>query len=96
MKCPNCGAEVREEDKFCGECGVRIKPESKKKWIWSILVLGGTIYFIIWILGYIAAGAFFDFDADDWAIFFIIVILPSLIMISIGYLIKSRKVLTPE
>lgn len=21
MKCPNCGAEVSEEDKFCGECG---------------------------------------------------------------------------
>jgi len=21
MNCPYCGAEVREEDKFCGECG---------------------------------------------------------------------------
>ena len=26
MKCPNCGAEVKEGDTFCGECGETISP----------------------------------------------------------------------
>lgn len=26
MKCPNCGAEVKEGDTFCGECGKTISP----------------------------------------------------------------------
>ena len=29
MKCPNCSAQVFEEDKFCGECGqdlTKMKP----------------------------------------------------------------------
>jgi predicted nucleic acid-binding Zn ribbon protein len=31
MKCPYCGAEVKEGDKFCGECGKAIKREEPKR-----------------------------------------------------------------
>ncbi len=31
MKCPNCGAETRQDDEvFCRKCGTRLTPEVKK------------------------------------------------------------------
>ena len=31
MKCPHCGAEVKESDAFCGECGEQIPWKTDKK-----------------------------------------------------------------
>lgn len=31
MKCPYCGAEVKEDDKFCGDCGKQIPWKAAKK-----------------------------------------------------------------
>ncbi|MDA3730563.1 TM2 domain-containing protein [Niameybacter massiliensis] len=28
MNCPNCGAEVRDVDRFCGRCGAEIRKEA--------------------------------------------------------------------
>lgn len=46
-QCPNCGSEVEEGAKFCGECGqslvvtqqpkVQVKKKRGKRWIWIIL-----------------------------------------------------------
>jgi predicted nucleic acid-binding Zn ribbon protein len=53
MKCPNCGAEVREEDKFCGECGETIRREIEiaPKWKWGSMIASLAIVFTIWLLG---------------------------------------------
>ena len=51
MKCPNCGAEVREEDKFCGECGkpLRREIEIAPKWKWGSMIASLVLLFISWI-----------------------------------------------
>ena len=40
MKCPNCNAEVHEEDKFCGECGENLRREIEiaPKWKWGSMI----------------------------------------------------------
>ena len=55
MKCPNCGAEVHEEDKFCGECGkdlhvpkVRVEEKPVGKWR-SIVALLGLFLVIVFV-----------------------------------------------
>lgn len=52
MKCPNCGAEVREEDKFCGECGETIRREIEiaPKWKWGSMIASLAIVFTFWLL----------------------------------------------
>jgi uncharacterized OB-fold protein len=52
MKCPNCNAEVHEEDKFCGECGENLRREIEiaPKWKWGSMVASLAIVFFIWLL----------------------------------------------
>lgn len=52
MKCPNCGAEVHEEDKFCGECGKPLRHEIKIApiWKWGSMVASLVLVLIYWIL----------------------------------------------
>ena len=52
MKCPNCGAEVREEDKFCGECGkpLRRQIEIAPKWKWGSMIASLVLVFIFWFV----------------------------------------------
>lgn len=52
MKCPNCDAEVHEEDKFCGECGENLRREIEiaPKWKWGSMIASLTIVFFIWLL----------------------------------------------
>jgi len=51
MKCPNCGAEVREEDKFCGECGkpLRREIEFAPVWKWGSMIASLVLVFISWM-----------------------------------------------
>lgn len=52
MKCPNCGAEVHEEDKFCGECreNLRREIEIAPKWKWGSMIASLLLVFIFWFL----------------------------------------------
>ena len=52
MKCPNCGAEVHEDDKFCGECGkpLRHEIEIAPKWKWGSMIASLVLVFIFWII----------------------------------------------
>lgn len=52
MKCPNCGEEVREADKFCGECGkpIRREIEIAPKWKWGSMIASLVIVLIFWII----------------------------------------------
>jgi len=52
MKCPYCGAEVREEDKFCGECGkpLRREIEIAPKWKWGSMIASLVLIFIFWMV----------------------------------------------
>ena len=45
MKCPNCGAEVREEDKFCRE-NLRREIEIAPKWKWRSMAASLVLVFI--------------------------------------------------
>ena len=51
MKCPNCGAEVREGDKFCGECGETIRHKIgialAPKWKWGSMIASLVLVFIL-------------------------------------------------
>lgn len=51
MKCPNCGVEVHEEDKFCGECGedLRREIEIAPKWKWGSMIASLAIVFYFWL-----------------------------------------------
>ena len=49
MKCPNCGAEVRKEDKFCGECGNPLRPEIAPKWKWGSMIISLFLMFLFWL-----------------------------------------------
>nr|AAU82847.1 hypothetical protein GZ1D1_34 [uncultured archaeon GZfos1D1] len=50
MKCPICGAEVREDDKFCGECGERLRPEIAPKWKWGSMTASLVLVFFFYFL----------------------------------------------
>ena len=63
MKCPYCGAEVKEDDIFCGECG---KPLRRRKieialplprkieissiWKWGSMIASLVLIFSIWAI----------------------------------------------
>jgi len=59
MKCPNCGAEVHEEDKFCGGCGRPLQREIEiaPKWKWGSMIASLVLVLIYWIL--CIGGSFF-------------------------------------
>ena len=53
MLCPKCGAEVREEDKFCDQCGFSMK-KRKRTFLPAVVTLaliliavGGTVIWIV-------------------------------------------------
>lgn len=48
MKCPNCNAEVHDEDKFCGECreNLRREIEIAPKWKWGSMIASFVLVFI--------------------------------------------------
>lgn len=48
MKCHYCGAEVREEDKFCGECGKPLRCEIAPQWKWGSMIVSLVLIFSIW------------------------------------------------
>ncbi len=51
MKCPQCGKENKETDKFCIKCGAELNFISwKADWKWHIKVL--VVIYIILGLGY--------------------------------------------
>ena len=53
MKCPYCGAEVKEEDKFCGECGENLRHEIEialaPKWKWGSMIVSLLLVFMFGI-----------------------------------------------
>lgn len=58
MKCPYCGAEVKEGDTFCGECGKALMPEREGKVTKTALGLnenteGLLCYSLGWLTGII-------------------------------------------
>jgi len=52
MNCPNCGAEVRAEDKFCGECGkpLRREIEIAPIWKWGSMIASLVLVFMFYII----------------------------------------------
>ncbi len=52
MKCPNpdCNAEVKAEDKFCGECGKPLRQEIEPKWKWESMIVSLVLIFIFGVL----------------------------------------------
>ncbi len=54
MKCPECGVEIKEEGKFCKNCGKSLtEPVSKNRNV-TILVIGIAILVFIVILTFLA------------------------------------------
>ena len=51
MKCPNCGFEVRAEDKFCGKCGKPLRHETEMApiWKWGSMIASLVLIFIFWV-----------------------------------------------
>ena len=54
MKCTNCGAEVHEGDKFCGECGKALRREIEIEmapiWKWGSMIASLVLIFMFWMV----------------------------------------------
>ncbi|MEA3281194.1 MAG: zinc ribbon domain-containing protein [Euryarchaeota archaeon] len=48
MKCPNCNAEVHEEDKFYGECGENLRREIAPKWKWGSMTASSVLVLVFY------------------------------------------------
>lgn len=53
--CPYCGAEVREDTRFCSGCGERLKKQSKSLVVWGYVC--GVLALFIFPIGFGIAGA---------------------------------------
>lgn len=60
MKCPACGAKVKEGAKFCKRCGYdfTVPPPWQPTWKWHAKVLG--IIYTCLIVGYILLRIFIE------------------------------------
>jgi predicted nucleic acid-binding Zn ribbon protein len=53
--CPQCGAELKEEDKFCTKCNYSFE-KRKKKIKWKSLIIAIIIILLFWIVIRIITG----------------------------------------
>ena len=73
MKCPNCGAEVRKEDKFCGECGKPLLREIDPKWKWGSMIASLVLILFFW--SWCVDGIYFRREAEELLILLIILLI---------------------
>ncbi len=55
MKCKNCGFEIPDKSKTCPQCGTKLSGDKFPTWVIVFLVLFGAGFFILPIIGIVAA-----------------------------------------
>lgn len=58
MECPYCGAEVKEGDTFCGDCGKPLRREIAPVLKWGSMIASLAIVFTFWLLGIVGSGRY--------------------------------------